>query len=186
MDKVRRHSGNHFGRGTGKAQDEEGGEPLGEGGVGIGLKADGGGVVGVCEGADPDLGDATADTVGVDLERRIERRQPGAVVEELLVLGLGLGDGLEEGDDVAELGREERYVDGGGSFSIFLLLAEGDDLGRFWKEMGEEKTSDLEGRRKAPLEEKAEGFGRILGDERRRRAEEEMEDAMIDRSSKKR
>lgn len=48
--------------------------------------------------------------------------------------------------------------------------------------MGEEKTSDLEGRRKALMDEKAEGFGRILRDERRRRAEEEMEDAMIDRA----
>lgn len=56
----------------------------------------------------------------------------------------------------------------------------GEDLGKDWKEIGEEKRSDLDRQRKEEaLEGKAEGFGRSLGEATRRRAEEEMEeDAM--------
>lgn len=129
VNEVRGHAGDHRGRGSREAKHEEGGQTLGEDGVGIGLEADSGGVLGVDEGADPDLGDAAAHAVLLVLEGGVEGGQPRPVVEELLVLGLGLGDGLEEDDDVPELGREEGEVDAGGLLLLPLLRPGTEGLG---------------------------------------------------------
>lgn len=105
-DEVGGDGGDGGGGLAGESVDEEGGEALGELGVGVGVEADAGGVGGVRVGADPDLGDAAADAVGVGPELGGERGQAAAVVEELPVLELAVGDGLEEVDHGLELRGE--------------------------------------------------------------------------------